>query len=88
MPIQNKFNEGKIPVALEIRDGLLLVTLKDGRLIGTPLSWYPVLMNATSQQLANYELWIFGIHWEDLYEDLGIKGMLQGVHPQTICSTS
>ncbi|MEP6987158.1 MAG: DUF2442 domain-containing protein [Chloroflexota bacterium] len=80
--IQNNFDEGKIPVALEIRDGLLLVTLKDGRLIGTPMSWYPRLMNATPQQLENYELWAFGIHWEDLDEDLGIEGMLQGVHPK------
>jgi Protein of unknown function (DUF2442) len=81
-PIQNKFDEGKIPVALEIRDGLLLITLKDGRLIGTPLSWYPSLMTATPQQLANYELWAFGIHWDDLDEDLGIEGMLQGIRPK------
>ncbi|MBA3870927.1 MAG: DUF2442 domain-containing protein [Anaerolineae bacterium] len=80
--IQNNFDEGKIPVSLEIRDGLLLVTLKDGRLIGTPLSWYPRLMNATPQQLENYELWAFGIHWEDLDEDLGIEGMLMGIHPK------
>ncbi len=80
--IQNNFDEGKMPVALEIRDALLLVTLKDGRLIGTPLSWYPRLMNATPQQLANYELWAFGIHWEDLNEDLGIEGMLHGIQPK------
>jgi uncharacterized protein DUF2442 len=80
--IQNKFDEGKIPVALEIRDGRLLVTLKDGRLIGTALSWYPHLARATSEQLANYELWAFGIHWEDLDEDLIIEGMLQGIQPK------
>jgi hypothetical protein len=79
---ENKFDEGSIPVALEIRDGMLLVTLKDGRLIGTPLEWYPKLMNATPQQLANYELWAFGIHWEDLDEDLGIEGMLLGIRPK------
>jgi hypothetical protein len=82
MPTQNKFDEGEIPVALEIRDGRLLVTLKDGRLIGTPLSWYPSLMNATPELLANYELWTFGIHWIDLDEDLGIEGMLHGIHPR------
>ncbi len=80
MAIKNQFDEGKIPVSLEIRDGLLLVTLKDGRLIGTPLSWYPHLMSATPQQLANYEFWAFGIHWEELDEDLGIEGMLLGIH--------
>ncbi|MCA0458698.1 MAG: DUF2442 domain-containing protein [Chloroflexi bacterium] len=71
-----------MPVSLEIRDGLLLVTLKDGRLIGTPLEWYPRLLNATPQQLADYELWAFGIHWEELDEDLSIEGMLQGVQPK------
>jgi hypothetical protein len=79
---ENKFDEGQIPVALEIRDGMLLVTLKDGRLIGTPLEWYPKLLRATPEQLANYELWAFGIHWEDLDEDLGIEGMLLGVRPK------
>lgn len=78
----NKFDEGKMPVSLEIRDGLLLVTLKDGRLIGTPLEWYPRLMNATPEQLNSYELWAFGIHWEEVDEDLSIEGMLQGVQPK------
>jgi hypothetical protein len=78
----NAFDQNKIPVALDIRDGKLLVTLKDGRLIGTPLSWYPRLVNATPEQLANYELWSFGIHWEDLDEDLSIEGMLQGIQPK------
>jgi len=76
------FDENKIPVGLEIRDGMLLVTLKDGRLIGTPLEWYPRLMSATPEQLQNYELWAFGIHWEDLDEDLSIEGMLQGIQPK------
>jgi hypothetical protein len=29
------------PVALEIRDQMLRVTLADGRIIATPLAWYP-----------------------------------------------
>ncbi len=81
MTEQNSFDENKIPLSLEIRDGMLLVTLKDGRLIGTPIAWYARLANATPEQLQNYELWAFGIHWEDLDEDLSIEGMLQGVRP-------
>lgn len=76
------YDDNQRPVALEFRDDLLLVTLKDGRLIGTPLSWYPRLMSATPAQLANYELWAFGIHWEELDEELGIEGMLQGIRPK------
>lgn len=79
---RNAFDEGKIPVGLEFRDGLLLVTLKDGRVIGTPIEWYLRLTNATPEQLANYELWAFGIHWEELNEDLSVDGMLQGIRPK------
>jgi len=75
------YDENQRPVAVEIRDGRLLVTLSDGRLIGTPLEWYPRLMNATSIQLAAVEFSTAGLHWDDLDEDLSIEGMLAGVHP-------
>lgn len=80
-PVQNQFEEGKIPEKVEFREGLLLVTLRDGRLIGTPLEWYPRLANATLDQLQLFELWAFGIHWDELDEDLSIEGMLHGVRP-------
>uniref|UniRef100_A0A831TYM7 DUF2442 domain-containing protein n=1 Tax=Geobacter metallireducens TaxID=28232 RepID=A0A831TYM7_GEOME len=32
----------------------LHVELKDGRIISTPMSWYPELQNATLAQLAQY----------------------------------
>jgi len=75
---------GKLPVALEIKDDLLWVTLKDGRVIGTPLDWYPRLANATPEQLADYELWANGIHWESLDEDISIDGMLMGIQPRAL----
>jgi len=31
------------PVAVEISDNMLRVTLRDGRMIATPLDWYPRL---------------------------------------------
>jgi hypothetical protein len=77
------FDENQLPVAIAFKEAMLLVTLKDGRLIGTPLSWYPRLANATPEQLANYELRAFGIHWEELDEDLSIEGMLLGIRPKS-----
>jgi hypothetical protein len=68
--------EGEIPIAVEIRDGVLWVTLKDGRVIGTPLEWYKRLAGATPEQLADVRLTPFGIHWPDLDEDLSVRGML------------
>lgn len=78
------YDEKQRPIGVEIRDGLLLVKLKDGRLIGTPLDWYPKLAIATPEQLASVEFSTFGVHWEELDEDLGVEGMLQGIRPKPI----
>jgi hypothetical protein len=66
---------------LQITDEYLVVTLQDGRIISTPLEWYPRLVRGTPEQRAVWE-WIadgIGIHWPLLDEDLGIGGMLRGV---------
>ncbi|WP_133512197.1 DUF2442 domain-containing protein [Candidatus Thiosymbion oneisti] len=34
----------------------LHVELEDGRIISTPLSWYPALLSATDEQRKNYKL--------------------------------
>ena len=56
------------------------VDLMDGRTIVVPLVWYPRLLNGTSEQLAKWEVCSggYGIHWEDLDEDLSTEGMLRG----------
>lgn len=69
------------PVAVEIQDGLVLVTLADGRVIGNPLSWHPWLANATPEQQARVELHHYSVDWTDLDEGLDIQGMLMGIHP-------
>jgi Protein of unknown function (DUF2442) len=66
------------PVAVDVKDNLLLVTLQDGRVIATPLDWYPRLKNATSEQIKQVEFISTGIHWPDLDEDLSVRGMLMG----------
>lgn len=63
-----------------ITDDYLTVELRDGRVISTPLIWYPRLQEASPEDRAVWE-WIgsgSGIHWPLLDEDLGIKGMLAG----------
>jgi hypothetical protein len=56
----------------------LIVTLRYGRRIATPLAWYPRLDQATPAQRANYDIMPMGIHWPEIDEDLSIAGMLQG----------
>ena len=56
----------------------LIVTLRDGRRIATPLAWYPRLNRASPAARAIYEIMPMGIHWPEIDEDLSIAGMLQG----------
>jgi hypothetical protein len=59
----------------------LTVHLKDGRMVSVPLSWFPRLLNATTEQRAKFEIMGEGegIHWPDVDEDLSIAGILRGV---------
>ncbi len=69
--------------ALDVRfaDGQLIVDLRDGRTIATPIIWYPRLREATDAERANWELngSGFGIHWPDVDEDLSVAAMLEGL---------
>jgi hypothetical protein len=56
------------------------VDLMDGRIITVPLVWYPRLFNATPEQRLQWEVCGggYGIHWEEIDEDLSTEGMLRG----------
>jgi hypothetical protein len=56
------------------------VDLMDGRTITVPLDWYPRILHACPEER---EKWTiagggFGIHWQDLDEDLSTGGLLRG----------
>ncbi len=76
--LENEEPKGK---AVEITDGYLVVTLDDGRIISTPLEWYPSLARATPEQRSAWKWWGSkrAIHWPVLDEHLGISGMLRGI---------
>lgn len=65
---------------VEITEDFLTVRLMDGRKISVPLVWYPRLSNATEEQRNNWTIigGGYGIHWEDLDEDLSTEGLLRG----------
>lgn len=58
----------------------LVVRLKDGRRIASPLWWYPRLLHASPEERARWEIAGRGrgIHWPLIDEDLSIEGMLRG----------
>ena len=71
---------GAKAVAVLVTDDELVVTLKDGRRVSTPLSRFPRLAKATPRQHGNWELIAEGdgIHWPDIDEDLSVAGLLRG----------
>ncbi len=58
----------------------LTVDLSDGRSLTVPLAWYPRLMNVTESERQNWRLIGkgYGIHWEELDEDISVEGLLLG----------
>lgn len=69
---------GAEPQRAECTATHLVVVLQDGRLIATPLWWYPRLLDARPDQRSRLRLSRIGVHWADLDEDLSIEGMLAG----------
>jgi len=70
--------EAARPIAAECDDRRLTVTLADGRVIQTPLWWYPQLLAATAVQRSQLELSPLGIHWPEIDEDISVASMLRG----------
>jgi len=54
------------------------VDLSDGRVLGTPLAWFPRLLRATEEQRQEVRITSRGLHWDALDEDISIAGLLAG----------
>ncbi len=65
---------------VKVSEQALTVTLKDGRTIAVPLTWYPKLLNASPKQRKNWRIAGdgYGIHWPEIDEDLSTEGLLRG----------
>jgi hypothetical protein len=65
---------------VKVTEDELRVRMMDGRTISVPLVWYPRLLNATEAQRNNWKIsgGGYGIHWEDIDEDLSTEGLLRG----------
>lgn len=71
----NTLAKGK---AVHFDDQYLKVELEDGRVILTPMAWYPELQMATFAQINNYSFICqkTGIEWPEMDYQLSIDGML------------
>jgi hypothetical protein len=65
---------------VEFTEDSLAVRLMDGRVISVPLTWYPRLLNATAEQRSKWRIsgGGYGLHWEEIDEDLSTEGLLRG----------
>ncbi len=67
-------------VNVRIEAQMFYIQLEDGRELGVPYGWFWRLEQASESQRKN---WRFiaggaGIHWEEIDEDISIKGVLLG----------
>ncbi|HEX9591770.1 MAG TPA: DUF2442 domain-containing protein [bacterium] len=74
--------EVDVPVAVSVTvtTNTLSADLSDGRTISVPLAWFPRLLHATRKERDNWRLIGkgYGIHWEDLDEDISVENLLLG----------
>lgn len=52
----------------------IFIETEDGQVKCHPLRWFPRLLNATKKERNKYRISLYGIHWEDLDEDLSVEG--------------
>ena len=71
-------NGTPIGKAVRFDDRYLHVELDDGRVISTPMDWYPELQAASLKQLSRYSFICrnTGIEWPELDYQLSIESML------------
>ncbi|MEW5746214.1 MAG: DUF2442 domain-containing protein [Nitrospirota bacterium] len=57
------------------------VELADGRKLGVPLAYFPRLMRATPEARSRYIIsgGGTGLHWDEIDEDISVKGLLLGI---------
>ena len=67
-------------ISVSINDDRLTLDLEDGRILSVPILWYPRLAYGTEEERQNFQISGagFGIHWPQLDEDIGVKGLLMG----------
>ncbi len=64
--------------AVRFDDNSMWVELSDGGALGVSYAWFPRLLNATPKQREEVEIGRFGLHWEEIDEDISVEGLLAG----------
>ena len=65
---------------VQFTDEHAMFHLADGRIIGVPLSWFPLIHAATVQQRQNYICYHSSVYWRDIDDGIDITAMLTGLY--------
>jgi len=70
------------PIAINAwaKDRLIYIELTDFRIIAFPADRFKILKKATNEELQKVEMRLNGyaLRWEDLDEDITVKGIVEG----------
>ena len=58
----------------------VMIELADGRIIGVPLHFFPLLEAASDEERQNYHLGSCDVYWEELDEGIDLVAMLTGLY--------
>ncbi len=71
------------PQAVSFTNTHAMIELADGRIIGVPLHFFPLLEAATDDERQNYRLGACDVYWEDIDDGIDLKAMLSGLYLET-----
>ncbi len=71
------------PQAVSFTNTHVMIELADGRIIGVPLHFFPLLEAATDDERQNYRLGVCDVYWEDIDDGIDLKAMLSGLYLET-----
>ncbi|MDE2776553.1 MAG: DUF2442 domain-containing protein [Chloroflexota bacterium] len=58
----------------------VMIDLADGRILGVPLDFFPLLKAATIEERENYQLHGLTIYWEDIDDGMDITALVSGLY--------
>lgn len=71
------------PQRVTFTDTHAMIDLADGRIIGVPLHFFPLLEAATVEERQNYQLGSSTVYWEEIDDGIDLTAMLSGLYLET-----
>ena len=75
--IHDERNEAR---GVTFTDTHAMIDLADGRILGVPLDFFPLLNAATDKERMNYQLHGLTIYWEDIDDGMDLTALVSGLY--------